>query len=162
MRHNFHFHFLECACWWDITRNDCACCKKGVGAMQCGYFLCIYICFCICNYVFICICVCVRRNLLLLLLLPSSVGINCLSSVQGVFLAWSQILTWTIFLAQSFVDWIFEQKPLPQVPNAQVLLQEVWHGLPWSVQLQVHPLRKRLPMLLRPLQVSVISHGHSG
>ena len=29
--------FLECACWWDITRNDCACCKKGVGAMQCGW-----------------------------------------------------------------------------------------------------------------------------
>merc|ERR1712112_776817 len=27
----------KCACWWDITRNDCACCKKGVGAMQCGY-----------------------------------------------------------------------------------------------------------------------------
>merc|ERR1712226_202507 len=26
----------KCACWWDITRNDCACCKKGVGAMQCG------------------------------------------------------------------------------------------------------------------------------
>merc|ERR1712211_169493 len=22
----------KCACWWDITRNDCACCKKGVGA----------------------------------------------------------------------------------------------------------------------------------
>merc|ERR1712130_568807 len=21
----------------DITRNDCACCKKGVGAMQCGF-----------------------------------------------------------------------------------------------------------------------------
>merc|ERR1712222_151006 len=27
----------KCACWWDITRNDCACCKKGVGAMQCGF-----------------------------------------------------------------------------------------------------------------------------
>merc|ERR1712179_259740 len=27
----------NCACWWDITRNDCACCKKGVKAMQCGY-----------------------------------------------------------------------------------------------------------------------------
>ena len=26
----------ECPCWWDITRNDCACCKKNVGAMQCG------------------------------------------------------------------------------------------------------------------------------
>merc|ERR1712108_28188 len=27
----------KCACWWDITRNDCACFKKGVGAMQCGF-----------------------------------------------------------------------------------------------------------------------------
>merc|ERR1712226_1134221 len=27
----------KCACWWDITRNDCACCKKGVNAMQCGF-----------------------------------------------------------------------------------------------------------------------------
>merc|ERR1711953_717186 len=27
----------KCTCWWDITRNDCACCKKGVGAMQCGW-----------------------------------------------------------------------------------------------------------------------------
>jgi len=27
----------KCPCWWDITRNDCACCKKNVGAMQCGF-----------------------------------------------------------------------------------------------------------------------------
>jgi len=27
----------KCPCWWDITRNDCACCKKGVKATQCGY-----------------------------------------------------------------------------------------------------------------------------
>merc|ERR1712033_70270 len=27
----------KCACWWDITRNDCACCKKGVKAVQCGF-----------------------------------------------------------------------------------------------------------------------------
>merc|ERR1712243_345666 len=29
----------KCTCWWDITRHDCACCKKGVkgGTMQCGY-----------------------------------------------------------------------------------------------------------------------------
>merc|ERR1719347_2318018 len=27
----------KCTCWWDITRHDCACCKKGVKAMQCGY-----------------------------------------------------------------------------------------------------------------------------
>merc|ERR1719367_2439079 len=27
----------KCPCWWDLTRNNCACCKEGVDAMQCGW-----------------------------------------------------------------------------------------------------------------------------
>merc|ERR1711915_117185 len=26
-----------CQCWWDMTRDDCACCKEGVDARQCGH-----------------------------------------------------------------------------------------------------------------------------
>ena len=61
-----------------------------------------------------------------------------------------------------FFVWILPLQKLLQVPNAQVLLQEVWQWLPWGVQLQVHPLRKRLPLLLWPLQVSVIILCYSG
>merc|ERR1712032_999919 len=27
----------NCPCWWDLTKNTCACCKEGVDAMQCGW-----------------------------------------------------------------------------------------------------------------------------
>jgi len=27
----------KCPCWWDLTKNNCACCKEGTGAMQCGW-----------------------------------------------------------------------------------------------------------------------------
>jgi len=27
----------KCPCWWDLTNNNCACCKEGVDAMQCGW-----------------------------------------------------------------------------------------------------------------------------
>jgi len=27
----------KCPCWWDITRNDCACCKNSKTDMQCGW-----------------------------------------------------------------------------------------------------------------------------
>ena len=132
---HFHFYFQECACWWDITRNDCACCKKGVGAMQCGY-----------------------SNLYLYLYLHLSLYLRLyLYFIDLIFSPrphfWHNLL---------FFVWILPLQKLLQVPNAQVLLQEVWQWLPWGVQLQVHPLRKRLPLLLWPLQVSVIILCYSG
>merc|ERR1712113_85620 len=27
----------NCPCWWDLTKNNCACCKEGTDAMQCGW-----------------------------------------------------------------------------------------------------------------------------
>jgi len=27
----------KCPCWWDLTKNNCACCKEGADAMQCGW-----------------------------------------------------------------------------------------------------------------------------
>merc|ERR1712029_202985 len=27
----------NCPCWWDLSKNDCACCKEGTDAMQCGW-----------------------------------------------------------------------------------------------------------------------------
>jgi len=26
-----------CLCWWDLTRDDCACCNDGDDIVQCGY-----------------------------------------------------------------------------------------------------------------------------
>merc|ERR1712110_422726 len=27
----------KCPCWWDLSKNNCACCKEGTDAMQCGW-----------------------------------------------------------------------------------------------------------------------------
>merc|ERR1712061_625183 len=27
----------KCPCWWDLSRNNCACCEEGTNAMQCGW-----------------------------------------------------------------------------------------------------------------------------
>jgi len=27
----------KCPCWWDLSKNHCACCKEGTDAMQCGW-----------------------------------------------------------------------------------------------------------------------------